>query len=144
MTQLNELRLINDSTILYLKTIKRSCKRNEIIKNILDDESCFFKMNKDDAYIVLKDIGVSEEQLDSTYQNLISTDEFYRLYENSKIDLEDDEVLIKYPIYNTDDIFKKTEQSTQSNSTEQKNSVTEYKQSIFTRLVNKIKTLFSK
>ncbi len=42
MTQLSELRLINDSNILYLKKLNRSYKRNEIIKNILNDETCFF------------------------------------------------------------------------------------------------------
>ena len=34
MTQLSELKLINNSNILYLKKINRSYKRNEIIKNI--------------------------------------------------------------------------------------------------------------
>ena len=42
MTQLSELRLINDSNILYLKKLNRSYKRNEKIKNILNDETCFF------------------------------------------------------------------------------------------------------
>ncbi len=46
MTQLNELRLINDSNILYLKKLNRNYKRNEIIKNILNDETCFLKWIK--------------------------------------------------------------------------------------------------
>ena len=106
MTQLSELRLINDSNILYLKKINRSYKRNEIVKNILDDEACFFKMNKNDAYIILQDIGILSEQIDIIYQKLISSDEFYRLFKSKKIDLNDKDILIKYPIYDTDDLFK--------------------------------------
>ena len=86
MTQLSELRLINDSNILYLKKINRSYKRNEIIKNILNDETCFFKINKNDAYMILQDIGILDNQIDNVYQNLISSDEFYNLYKCKKID----------------------------------------------------------
>lgn len=107
MTQLNELRLINDSNITYLKKINKSYKRNEIIKKILNDETCFFKMTKNDAYIILKVIGIANEQTDNIYQKLISSDEFYKLYKSKKIDLDDEEILIKYPIYNTDVIFEK-------------------------------------
>ena len=46
MTQLNELRILNDSTILYLKKIKKEYNKNRIIKNILSDDACFFKMNR--------------------------------------------------------------------------------------------------
>ena len=106
MTQLNELKLINDSNILYLKKLNRNYKRNEIVKNILDDEACFFKMNKNDAYIILQDIGILNEQIDTIYQKLISSDEFYRLLKSQKIDLNDKDILIKYPIYDTDDLFK--------------------------------------
>ena len=38
MTQLNELRLINEANIQYLKKINENFKRNEIIKEILNDE----------------------------------------------------------------------------------------------------------
>ena len=105
MTQLNELKIINDSTIVYLKKLNRNYKRNEIIKHILDDDACFFKMNKNEAYIILQNIGISNEQIDSIYENLISSNEFYRLFKCNKIDLNDKEIIIKYPIYETNNLF---------------------------------------
>lgn len=147
MTQLSELKLINDSNILYLKKINRSYKRNEIIKNILNDETCFFKMNKNDAYIVLQDIGISDNQIDTMYQKLISSDEFYNLYKSKKIDLYDEELLIKYPIYNVDEIFKNKEITPDNNykSIQKDIELTPYKEnSFFIKILNRLKKLFGR
>lgn len=145
MTQLSELRLINDSNILYLKKLNRSYKRNEIIKNILNDETCFFKMNKNDAYMILKDIGILDNQIDTIYQKLISFDEFYNLYEGKKLDLNDEEILIKYPIYNIDEIFKNKKTTSDNNEPTYKNmELTPYKESFFIKILNRLKKLFGK
>ena len=145
MTQLNELRLINDSNILYLKKINRSYKRNEIIKNILNDETCFFKMNKNDAYMVLHDIGISDNQIDTMYQKLISSDEFYNLYKGKKLDLNDEEILIKYPIYNVDEIFKNKKTTSDNDESTHKNmELTPYKESFFIKILNRLKKLFGR
>lgn len=144
MTQLSELRLINDSNILYLKKINRSYKRNEIIKNILNDETCFFKMNKNDAYMILKDIGILDDQINDIYQKLISSDEFYNLYECKKIDLNDEELLIKYPIYNTDELFKNKKNSNNNKSIQRNVELTPYKESFFIKILNKLKKLFGR
>lgn len=143
MTQLSELRLINDSNILYLKKINRSYKRNEIVKNILDDEACFFKMNKDDAYIILQDIGILSEQIDIIYQKLISSNEFYRLFKSKKIDLNDKDILIKYPIYDTDDLFK-NKKVNKYNDKSIKNTMEliPYKESFIKKVLNKLKEIF--
>lgn len=42
MTNIKQLRIINDSTIIYLKKIKKCYGKNEIIKDILKDDTCFF------------------------------------------------------------------------------------------------------
>ena len=145
MTQLSELRLINDSNILYLKKINRSYKRNEIIQNILNDETCFFKMNKNAAYMVLHDIGIVDNQIDTIYKKLISYDEFYNLYKSKKIDLNDEEILIKYPIYNSDDLFKNKKITFDNNESVHKNmELTPYKKSFFTKILNRLKKLFGK
>lgn len=146
MTQLSELRLINDSNILYLKKINRSYKRNEIIKNILNDETCFFKMHKKDAYMILQDIGILDNQIDNIYQKLISSDEFYNLYKCKKIDLNDEEILIKYPIYNTDELFKnkKITSANTYKSIHKDMELTLYKKSFFTKILNRLKKLFSR
>lgn len=146
MTQLSELRLINDSNILYLKKINRSYKRNEIIKNILNDETCFFKMNKNDAYIILHDIGILDNQIDNIYQKLISSDEFYNLYKCKKIDLNDEEILIKYPIYNANELFKNKTITPDNNyeSIHRDMELTPYKESFLTKMLNRLKKLFGR
>ena len=61
------------------------------------------------------------------------------------IDLEDNDLLIKYPIYDPDDIFKKEgKEGKEELENEQKESVTEYKQNIFAKIINKIKSIFRK
>ncbi len=146
MTQLSELRLINDSNILYLKKINKSYKRNEIIKNILNDETCFFKMNKNDAYMVLQDIGILDNQIDTIYKKLISSDEFYNLYKYKKIDLNNKEILIKYPIYNSDDLFKNKKNNINNNyeSVHKDMELIPYKESFFIKILNRLKKLFGK
>ena len=146
MTQLKELRLINDSNILYLKKVNRSYKRNEIIKNILNDETCFFKMSKDEAYMILQNIGISDDQIDIIYKKLISPNEFYSLYKCQKIDLKDDEIIIKYPIYRADELFKKQKKGSDNNNepVQEYMELTVYKETFFIKIINKIKKLFGR
>lgn len=144
MTQLNELKLINDSNILYLKKLNRSYKINEIIKNILKDEACFFKMNENDAYIILKDIGILSDQIDSIYQNLISSDEFYRLFKEKKLDLNDEEILIKYPTYNTDNLFKNRRIDDANKESIKNTELVPYKESFIKKILNKLKEIMIK
>ncbi len=143
MTQLNELRLINDSNILYLKKINKSYKRNEIIKNILNDETCFFKMNKNDAYIILHDIGILDNQIDNIYQKLISYDEFYRLFKSKKIDLNDKDILIKYQIYNTNNSFENKKVDKHNDESIQNTiEFIPHKESFIKKVLNKLKKIF--
>lgn len=72
---LQDIRLINESMIKYLSNLGKSTKRNEIIKNILEDDYCFKKIDKNDAYIILEDIGISKEKISSVYLNLVSINE---------------------------------------------------------------------
>ncbi len=145
MNQLSELRLINDSNIIYLKKINRSYKRNEIIKNILNDETCFFKMNKNDAYMILKDIGILDNQIDTIYQKLISSDEFYNLYNCKKIDLNDEELIIQYPIHNVDEIFENKKITSDTNESIHKNiELIPYKESFFIKILNRLKKIFGR
>ena len=145
MTQLSELRLINDSNIIYLKKINRSYKRNEIIKNILNDETCFFKMNKNDAYVILHDIGILDNQIDTIYQKLISYDEFYNLYKSEKIDLDDEDIIIKYPIYKSEEIFKNKNITTNNDEFIYKDvELKLYIEPFYIKVLNKLKKLFGK
>lgn len=144
MTQLNELRLINEANIQYLKKINENFKRNEIIKEILNDDACFFKMNKDEAYMLLSEIGILDEHIENIYQKLISTDEFYYLYKSKKIDLKDEEVLIKYPIYDVEEIFKKNIDSTNENMDKPEEEIILHKQTFFIKILDGLRRIFKK
>ena len=144
MTQLNELRLINEANIQYLKKVNENFKRNEIIKEILNDDSCFFKMNKDEAYMLLSEIGILDEHIENIYQKLISTDEFYYLNKSKKIDLKDEEVLIKYPIYDVEEIFKKNIDSTNENMDKPEEEIILHKQTFFIKILDGLRRIFKK
>ena len=96
MTNIQQIKLMNETTILYLKKIGKNTRRNEIINKILEDESCFFKINKIDAYIILKDIGVSEKKLDEVYSELISKNNYYDLQNRGIIKKNDEDIIIRY------------------------------------------------
>ena len=71
MTQLEELKIINDATLKYLKQINKDSKRNEIIGEILEDNKWFLKMDKKDAYEILEEIGIKSEDLNVAYFRLL-------------------------------------------------------------------------
>lgn len=136
--------------IKILNFFKLSIGRKSDLHNfydslILNDETCFFKMNKNDEYMILKDIGILDNQIDTIYQKLISFNEFYNLYEGKKLDLNDEEILIKYPIYNIDEIFKNKKTTSDNNEPTYKNmELTPYKESFFIKILNRLKKLFGK
>ena len=61
--KLDDIKLMNDIMIKYLKSMGKSTERNEIIKYILEDDDCFQKLSKEDACIILKDVGISNEKI---------------------------------------------------------------------------------
>ncbi len=70
--KLDDIKLMNDTMIKYLESMGKSTERNEIIKHILEDDDCFRKLSKEDAVIVLRDVGISDEKIDVVYLNLVS------------------------------------------------------------------------
>lgn len=139
MTQLNEVRIMNDTMLLYLKKLGMDYRRNEIIKKILEDESCFFKMDKNDAYIVLRDVGIENDNIDNVYSNLISNDMYYELYKSGKINENDSELVIKYDIYDEKNLFKK--KNTEENIKDNQIPMIVEKENVFRRTINKIKEI---
>lgn len=47
-------------------------KKFEIIENILTDDDCFLKIDIEYAYAILRDLGVSEDQVRALYFDLIA------------------------------------------------------------------------
>lgn len=105
MTLIDELKIMNYSIIDCLKVKGISVKKNELIKEILKDEACFFKMEKEEAFVILKNLKVSDDMLKDTYKELTNKQEFYRLYNYGKINENDENLKIKYEIYNNN-LFK--------------------------------------
>lgn len=96
MITVRDLKLMNEAMIKYLESKEANNKRNIIIDNILDDETCFFKINKEKAIEILADIGVGESKLEKIYSELISKEEYERLRNNNILDENDKELKIKY------------------------------------------------
>ena len=143
MTQLQEIKLMNESMILYLKKIGKNSYRNEIISKILKDDTCFFKISKEEAYIILEDIGIAKDKVDLIYSNLISHDIYYDLQKKGKISENDEDIIIKYRNYDSNDLFKNRKEANETIEYKN-NSIVEYKETILKRIINKIKTFLEK
>jgi len=103
-----DIQLMNEAQIAYLKKMGRSTKNNEIVEKILEDEACFFKMEKEDALRVLSQIGVAHDKLDKIYENMISKQQYYDLDNRGKINKDDKELKIKYEDFNSRDMFNRS------------------------------------
>ena len=147
--KIEELRLMNETRIRYLKKINKDTYRNQIINKILEDEACFFKMEKEDALILLEDIGISKDNIESIYNDLISKNRYYELEQKGNINNKDKEILIKYEERNIEEVFEerreRLEKDNTSNIENNKNKIkteileTNKKQNIFNKIINKVK-----
>ena len=144
MTQLDQIRLINDATILYLQKMKINCERNILIKNILKDDACFFKLDKKDAYTILEDTGIDPLKIDLAYSDLTSIDNYYFLKQSGKLQDYDPEIKIKYNDYNSDDLFNKytitknVHEYNNASDESQNTSIINQKENFFKTIINKI------
>ncbi len=147
--KIEELRLMNETRIRYLKKINKDTYRNQIINKILEDEACFFKMEKEDTLILLEDIGISKDNIESIYNDLISKNRYYELEQKGNINNKDKEILIKYEERNIEEVFEerreRLEKDNTSNIENNKNKIkteileTNKKQNIFNKIINKVK-----
>ena len=85
MVEINDLKLMNYTTIVFLDDMKQSTQRNRIISKILKDEACFFKMKKEDAYDILEQIGIEKNMIGKVYNDLTSEQSFYKLKKKKKL-----------------------------------------------------------
>ena len=145
MTQLNEIKIMNDTMIVYLKKMGVNYQRNEIINKIFADDACFFKMPKEDALLILDTVGV-KDNIEEIYSDLVSRDIYYDLYQKGKINENDKELVIKYEIYDSANLFKtkNTAQMNFENTNKDASIINVTKRNFFQRLFDKIKSLFTK
>ena len=68
---LDKLKKITDKYINLNKDNEHELKKYKLIKEILKDEQCFFKIDIESAYAILRDLGIKEENLQEIYKELI-------------------------------------------------------------------------
>jgi len=99
--------VMNEAMLKLLKDKNANYEENLKIKKYLEDEAIFFKLNEEQAYKILQKVGVKQEMLENVYKKLTSSNVFYDLLNKGKIKANDDNLTIKYDVYNPDDLFKK-------------------------------------
>ena len=107
MNEFKVIVIMNEAMLKLLKDKNRNYDENLRIQKYLEDEAIFFKINKLNAYKILEKVGVKQNNIESVYKKLISSNMFYDLVNRGKIDVNDDNIIIKYNIYNSNDLFKK-------------------------------------
>ena len=70
MTKIDDLIIMNDTMIIYQTKLGIKPSRNLIIREMLKDRTLFKKLQKKDALIILRDIGVSEQNLETVYNDI--------------------------------------------------------------------------
>lgn len=96
------INIMNETNISYKIKNKKDYNTDKEIRNLLKDEALFFKITKQRAYQLLEALEIKKEKINKVYEVLISEKNFYSLLYTKKIDINDNDLLIKYPIY---DVF---------------------------------------
>ena len=71
---IEHLRSLNSQLINKYHSNPKKLERQLMISNFLNHKDCFFRINIEDAFKILKDLGISNYE--ETYINLISFDEY--------------------------------------------------------------------
>lgn len=107
MDEFKVIVVMNEAMLKLLKDKNANYEENLKIQKYLEDETLFFKINKSNAYKILQKVGVRQESLEDVYKKLTSSNVFYDLLNRGKIKADDDNLIIKYNVYNSNDLFKK-------------------------------------
>jgi hypothetical protein len=99
MDEFKVIVIMNEAMIKLLKDKNANYERNLKIEQYLKDEALFFKINKSNAYKILQNVGVKQEQLEYVYKKLVLPDVFYDLVNKGKINADDKDLIVKYKIY---------------------------------------------
>ena len=68
---IEKLKSINKKLIDLNKNNDKELKKQLLIKKILEEKDCFLKISIEDAYSILRDLKISEEDLKTVYIKLI-------------------------------------------------------------------------
>lgn len=70
MTKIEELRILNDVMIDALKQKGKDYQIYSVIKDILKDDNCFSKITKEEAFMILGNLDIKDEQKETIYKEL--------------------------------------------------------------------------
>ena len=107
MDEFKVIVVMNEAMLKLLKDNNNNYEENLKIKKILEDETIFFKIDKLKAQKILQNVGVRQENIEDVYKKLTSPSVFYDLLNKGKININDNNLVVKYNTYNPDDLFKK-------------------------------------
>lgn len=74
---IEKLQSINDNLIELNINDAEKLKKHQLIKKILADNKCFFKIEIEYAYSILRDLGIPEENIKNVYAELIDIKNAY-------------------------------------------------------------------
>lgn len=137
MNEFEIIKLMNETTKVYLNKKNEPSEKNEKIQRLLEnDEAFFFKIEKEKALNVLKIIGVGKENMEEEYAKLTSQKEFCRLRDKGmKID---DSFIVKYDLNYNNDIFKDKKENNKTEET----ALVEVKEKWYEKLISVMKRIF--
>ena len=138
MNEFEIIKLMNETTKVYLNKKNEPSEKNEKIQRLLEsDEAFFFKGEKEKVLNILKIIGVDNENIEEEYAKLTSQKEFYRLRDKGiKID---DSFIVKYDLNYYNDIFKNKRENIPNEET----ALVEVKEKWYEKLLSVLKRIFN-
>ena len=99
MDEFKVIVVMNEAMLKTLKDKNENYDKNLKIKEYLNDEAFFFKIDKLNALKILKCVGVKQDQLENVYEKLTSPNMFYDLINKGKINNNDENLVVKYKNY---------------------------------------------
>lgn len=69
---ISALKEINEKLLIANKNNKEELQKQSLIHNILQEENCFFKMDIETAYQILRDLKIPEDKIKSVYIDIMS------------------------------------------------------------------------
>ena len=68
---IKRLQELNEEIIKHNLNNKKEYDKHIMIRRILQEKDCFLKMSIEQAYAILRDLHIDEENLNKVYMNLI-------------------------------------------------------------------------
>ena len=93
MNEFKVITIMNEAMLKLLKDKNSNYDENMKIRKFLEDETVFFKISKQEAYTILKNVGVKQENLEDVYKKLTSQKMFYDLVNRGKIKKDDKSII---------------------------------------------------